>query len=515
MIWNISLIHTFAMLIISRPLNFNEIISSKTTRLFTYFLLISTPWILLLIVTKFVSHNSFSMLTPCSNDEISYWHEILSFYSKGFNFGYYTINEMPPKLLSFGTHGFGTISVYAGFAKVFGWSLNSIVIANNFFLSLAFLLLVIVIKPSTAKSILILFLYLSYTPLILYCSTSMSELLNYAIIIVYFTLLYIYEKAKTNKKRILYALLMFCFLSSFIRIIYILLFLPIIFTTRKAMGLNRKTIYLLIIWGFFSICLFEVNSLFVSPFPTSFLSELFSKSSFLSFVSSFINHLIINTLRFLYPLRDDLVQVFQRYIILALIIWFFIKSRIIKNRFSQIDPLYFNSFILIFLSLLITIFAYDVFMWRDYRVIAPILFGIILYLVLNNRFEIVKYFFLINTIGLLILCFSPKVYGSFFLNSERYMKPEMNEVLSKIKYSESATNKFENTLVISDYEKNVFLNTPAGIGITQTDSLSDKLKSKYLYSHKSLQLKSYQLVISTNKDFLYQKKQETNLRFQN
>jgi hypothetical protein len=495
------------MALISRPLNFNKILFSKTTRLFTYFLLISTPWILLLIVTKFVSHNSLSMLIPCWNDEISYWHEILSFSSKGLNFGYYTINEVPPKLLSFGTHGFGTISVYAGFAKIFGWSFNSIVIANNFFLSLAFLLLVIVIKPSSAKSILILFLYLSYTPLILYSSTSMSELLNYSIIIVYFTLLYIYEKAETkNNKRLLYTLLMFCFLSSFIRIIYILLFLPLIFNNRKVLILNRKTIYFLIIWAFFSICLFEINSLFVSPFPTSFLSELFSKSSFLSFVSSFIHHLILNILRFLYPFRDDFVQVFQRYIILALMIWFFVKSRIIKNRFSQIDPLYFNSFILIFLSLLINIFAYDVFMWRDYRVIAPILFGIILYLVLNNRFEIVKYFFLINTFGLLILCFSPKVYGSFFMDSERYMKPEMNQVLSKIKYSKNATNKFENTLVISDYEKNVFLNTPAGIGITYTDSVSDKLKSKYIYSHKRLQLKTYKIETATNKDFLYQKK---------
>src|ERR1035437_6057460 len=96
------------MALISRPLNFNKILFSKTTRLFTYFLLISTPWILLLIVTKFVSHNSLSMLIPCWNDEISYWHEILSFSSKGLNFGYYTINEVPPKLLSFGTHGFGT-----------------------------------------------------------------------------------------------------------------------------------------------------------------------------------------------------------------------------------------------------------------------------------------------------------------------------------------------------------------------------------------------------------------------
>ena len=186
-------------------------VSPKTKRLLSGLLLVLSPWILLFIVTTLISHNSISKSTPCWNDEISYWHEIKSFSSKGFDFGYYTMNEVPPQKLSFGTHGFGTVSVYTAYAKMFGWNFNSIVIANNVFLSLAFLFLVLGVKLTTKKALLITLFYLTYTPLILYCSTSMSELMNYSIVVVYFTLLYTYIIAGSNKNKIIGALIAFCF----------------------------------------------------------------------------------------------------------------------------------------------------------------------------------------------------------------------------------------------------------------------------------------------------------------
>ena len=79
-------------------------------------------------------------------------------------------------------------------------------------------------------------------------------------------------------------------------------------------------------------------------------------------------------------------------------------------------------------------------------------------------------------------------------------------VLNKIKYTEKASTKFKNTLVIDNYDEDVFLNTPAGIGITHSDSISDKLQSKYIYTHKYRKLKTYQIIIASKDGVLYQKK---------
>jgi len=233
---------------------------------------------------------------------------------------------------------------------------------------------------------------------------------------------------------------------------------------------------------------------------------LFSISNMFDIVLFFLKHFCLNILRFIYPFRDDFIQVFQRYIIVLLTIWFFIKSRVLKYKTSKIDKLYFSAFILIFLSLLITFAAYDVFNWRDYRVITPLIFGIILFNILSNRLQVVNIMLSINMIGLIILLFSPGIQVAFLADSHRYTRPKNNLVLNKIQYTEKTTSKFENTLVIDSYDEDIFLNTPAGIGITFSDTISDKLQSKYIYTHLPKALKTYQLIIKSKEGVLYQKK---------
>ena len=82
--------------------------------------------------------------------------------------------------------------------------------------------------------------------------------------------------------------------------------------------------------------------------------------------------------------------------------------------------------------------------------------------------------------------------------------------MNKIIYTKNAHNRFENTLVIDNFDESVFLNAPAGIGITHCDSISDKLQSKYIYTHKIQKLKTYQIVSASGDNILYQKKTITN-----
>jgi hypothetical protein len=152
---------------------------------------------------------------------------------------------------------------------------------------------------------------------------------------------------------------------------------------------------------------------------------------------------------------------------------------------------------------LITIAAYDVYDWRDYRVLAPVLYGCMLYLILNNKVKLAYSSLAINLIGLLFLVICPQVLESF--NKDRYSKPLEIPMLNQLEYTVQPQDKFENTIVLQEFNTNTVLNIPGGIGITYSDVLSDKLKSKYIFSDKKLNLQTYKLINSNKTGYLYVK----------
>lgn len=474
------------------------------TQLSLRLLLIISPWIVLFCTTCIIAHQSVFHSVPCWSDELAYWHEILSFSQKGFDFGYYTINETVPACFSFGTHGFGTVSIYALFGKIFGWKTYSIVIANSVFVSLAFLIILSIVKISTKKILLILFFSLTYPPLLLFSSTSMSELLNFSVLIIYFSLLH--EYFKYEKKKWLLFLLIFCTAISFIRIIYIVLYLPLFFKRINKFRFDFKLLLYFVLWLVISGILFLLNNLFVSPYPGSFLNELFISKGFPEFVRIFATHFIENTWNFINPFSENIIQVLQRYFLISVLLICLVKSTIFQSKFKKMDVDYFIVFFILILFLLITIGAYDVFDWRDYRVLAPVLFGCILYLILNNKRPAIYCAIAFNIIGILILLFSPQIIKSF--NKGRYTEPLGNSILNHIEYTAHPVSRFENTIVVQQFNTNVVLNIPAGIGIGNSDEFSDKLKSRYIYSDKKLKLKTYKLVDSNKYGVLYRKIEE-------
>ena len=462
-------------------------------------LLIASPWILLFITTTVIAHQPVFNSVPCWSDELGYWHEILSFSRKGFDFGYYSINEAIPTYLSFGTHGFGTVSVYTLYEKIFGWNPYSMVIANALFMSLAFLILTFLVKMSSGKLLLIVIFYMTYTPLILYSSTSMTELLNFSILVVYFGFLYRYSKQDGNKWLVI--LLLFCTAISFIRIIYIILFLPVLF--KKVDKFNFKFLITFVLWIVFSGMIFVLNNLFVSPYPDSFLNDLLNSNNFTGFITDITTHFIENTRNLINPVSENSVQVLQRYFLMAVIIICFIKSNIVQSKFKKLDREFFMVFLILFLFVMINIGAYDVFDWRDYRVLAPILFGCIVYLILNDKIGIIYPSFVFNMVGILFLFLSPQIVESF--NTGRYTKPLHIPMLRSIEYTVHPASRFENTIVVQQFNPDIVLNIPAGIGISYSEELTDKLKSRYIYTDKVLKLRTYKIVDSDKSGKLYQK----------
>ena len=157
---------------------------------------------------------------------------------------------------------------------------------------------------------------------------------------------------------------------------------------------------------------------------------------------------------------------------------------------------------MLFFFLLINIAAYDVFDWRDYRVLAPVLYGCILLLILNNKMTVAYSLLVFNLIGVTVLFLSPQVLESF--NKGRYIKPVVNTMLNRLEYTVNPVSRFENTIVVQQFNANTVLNIPAGIGITYSDALSDKLRSKYIYTGRKLDLLTYNLKDSCETGYLYQ-----------
>ena len=475
--------------------------SALDFKLFACLLLIASPWILLFVTTGLIAHHSVIDSVPCWSDELAYWHEILSFSQKGFNFGYYTVNEALPTCMSFGTHGFGAVSIYALFGKIFGWKAYSIVIVNAFLMSSAYLFLILITKISSKNLLYILIFSLTYTPLILFSSTSMTELLNYSVLIAYVGMLYAYFKS--GGKNLLVVLILFCTAISFIRIIYIVLFLPVFFKRKDEFKFDNKFLIYVVFWIFLSVILFFLNNLFVSPYPESFLNKLLASKDFSDFIINFAIHFLQNTWNFLNPFSENIIQVLERYFVILVCLVSLIKSNLLQTRFKKIKIEYFVVFLILFLFLLINIAGYDVFDWRDYRVMSPVLFGCILFLLLNNTYSVVRSSLIINLIGLILLIMSPQIPESF--NQNRYEKPVENKMLNRIEFTENPSFRFENTIVVQQFNKNTVLNIPAGIGISHSEVLSDKLKSKYIYSDKKLTLNTYKIVDSNKSGYLYKK----------
>jgi hypothetical protein len=477
--------------------------------------LILSPWILLL-VTTYISGGTITSSRPLLFDEYQYWHETLSFAEKGLDFGYYAIDEQLPRLSSFGNHGFGTVSLYTLYAKIFGWNYNSIVLANSLFLSLAFFFLVIAIRPAVKTIVMIAVFYLTYMPLILCSQTSLSELINYALLITYFVLLYLYTKTDKYKNALFILLLIFCSYICFIRVIYIILFLPILVERFKITGFSRKLLKAVIIWGIISALLYVINSFFIAPFPYSYLNDLFSTSSASEFIKTFFIHFYYSAKAFIHPMRETVLEVSQRYLIIIVSLILLWKSDIIQTKLKKWRFSYFSVFCILALTLIITFSAYDAFDWRDYRVVAPILFSAIIFITLAENTTIIKIAMGANIIILAIYIFMiPSMSDAYIFKftEDRYKSVNLNQDLMSIKYNPDAKSKFENTITLDDTKPalapiipELTMSIPAGIGINfQFKKISDELNSYYIYSSQEYDLKTYELIKSSDEGFLYKK----------
>lgn len=127
---------------------------------------------------------NFSILMPTVSDEFSWYSQIDSMAKFGMPQGFWGYNGTHALKGTFGPWGLAPLIPYAVFAKIFGWELYSMPIANMTFLSVALLTFLILTKPDNKQKLLIILTYCCMNIVIGYSIMSMSEGLRYSCAIV-------------------------------------------------------------------------------------------------------------------------------------------------------------------------------------------------------------------------------------------------------------------------------------------------------------------------------------------
>lgn len=170
-----------------------------------------------------------------------------------FKTGYIGINELIPKVGKFSTHSFFLALFYYLFAKLLNCPSNGILISNLIFTVICFALIIFLYKPSVFQTIGLISLYLLFPPIALFAATSMTEILNYGLLSLFFVFLYKFcNLVETKRKKyFLFLTLLIGTICSLYRISYvILLLIPVL--VLSDFKFNKKLIKLFASWLLYS-----------------------------------------------------------------------------------------------------------------------------------------------------------------------------------------------------------------------------------------------------------------------
>lgn len=144
-------------------------------------------------------------MQPGFSDEFSHWHQIKTFSEAGFSGGFYTWNEHVAKLpiSHFGNWGPGFAMLFGSLSKLFGvWKPDSAIYYNTMVLTLALGVLVLVTRPEPRQTALLLLLFATFWPVLLYVPRTMQTTLHVSFAILFATLFYAQISLKHRIKTI-------------------------------------------------------------------------------------------------------------------------------------------------------------------------------------------------------------------------------------------------------------------------------------------------------------------------
>ncbi|MDD3334901.1 MAG: hypothetical protein PHI98_05205 [Eubacteriales bacterium] len=423
----------------------------RTQTLLSWALMIFSPFLLLGALSLLMGKNAFSAYPVWSN-ELGCWQSVSNWNAVGLSGGYSGFFEVTPNVGSQGVYGLAPILLYGWFVKLFGLTPSSLLLCNATWISLGALVFCALNKPKPVVSLVITAFFLTYTPVILYAFTSMTELFDYAMVLLYIAFLLKYHRTHCPWMLLL-CLLTVCF-ASFYRITFFLLFFPAAWLYGGS-RMSKKTVFSalgLLALAFGCYCL---STAFTAPYQQGFLYNLLHAGSFDLATAMTLSHTKSNFIDYITYYRIDAVQQAFRAVylftaVLCLISAFvrFGKKEGKLTLYARYHPEMMGCFLWLTAELCIIMVLYETNDWSDFRILAPVLWLTPVYLCCRGH-RGVPLTILAASLCMLIPLYQTAPVGSF-ADTERFTPPaieERYETVSRfISYDPEADNPFDNSV---------------------------------------------------------------------
>lgn len=358
----------------------------RTLTVCCWALMIFSPFVLLAVISLITGHNAF-VTWPVWSNELGCWQSLSSWNAVGLASGYNGYFEAVPAIGAQGVYGFSPILIYGWFVKLFGLAPNTIVICNAVWISLALMTFCAIHRPKPLVSLGITALLCCYTPAILYCVTSMTELFDYALVIFYiaFVLKYYQTKSPWTLALSLLTVIFACFY----RITFFLLFFPLAWLFGGS-RISWKTaaasaLLLLIAMG----CYF-LSGAFTSPNQQGFLYNLLNADSLKMALQMLLSHTKSNYIDYVNFYHADHVQwaFRQLYLFVMILCLFGSFWKRQKGGFKLslgFQKEVFVCFLWLLAQLVIIMVLFETYDWADFRILAPLLWLVPVWLLVSGH----------------------------------------------------------------------------------------------------------------------------------
>lgn len=180
---------------------------------------------------------------PFWNDEIFHWHQSVTFAEVGFNGGYYSLDDNIPiaEFSHFYAWGAWPYILYGTIGRLLGFPLNAIMLINMACFVAASIFFLLLLRPTLWHLSLFGSVLASFIPLLIYLPSSMLQVLNLAIALVFAGGFTVLLRQKVSWRFTL-GISIFAILAGLIRPTYALFLFPIFVLAEEKR--NLKIIFL-------------------------------------------------------------------------------------------------------------------------------------------------------------------------------------------------------------------------------------------------------------------------------
>ncbi|MBP6022209.1 hypothetical protein [Ferruginibacter sp.] len=373
---------------------------------------------------------------PVWSDEFFYYTNANSFFQNNTLQAALTFNGSGSRLIGADAHGFAYPLLNGGIAKIFGWHTLNFIYTNLFFV-LAALAVVWFQKDIAARQkLLITASVLCFPFFVLFGFTYMQESIHILFAIACSSLIYKIYKTGQSKHCIIFVLVVLV-AAAFRPLWFFWLIGLIPFAKNK---LQKKSFIFIFLTGV--LASFAFTYFFTEAVPNYFSSliNLMQQGDFITAFTSLVKHFVYNVYAYFFSTNDTLIYLPVKYLILLPLIVFVVKA--IKHKsslYTSITLIGFVNFSMLFLF-------YDVFKWREIRVLAPFFYFSVFYLITETG----RYFKYIQVAALAVLfILTLPLTGQWIQGRNIHLAEEVNN--SRIEFDLIAQKVESGKLIFINY----------------------------------------------------------------